>query len=176
VTGSNVRRLGMTSIEQIVSWIAYIILIGLASVSYRLGGASPSDFPRLPKWLVKSSTRDVGVPLVSILAMWILGKYHWSLWICFPLMWGALTTYWKVLNKYFGKPTSDCYWFNYLAHGLGIGLALIPYGVYTHTLIGVIVRSIILGTLMMVTSYLFDNVDLEEGSRGTEIVGTLWII
>lgn len=160
----------------IVQIVSYVICIVLAGALYRAGGSSPSDFPSLPKWLVKSYTRDIGVPLVSILAMYILGKYHWSLWICFPLMWGALTTYWKVLNKYFGDTTEDCHWYNYLTHGIMIGLAFIPYGVYTHTLVWVITRAVLLGILMMTTSYLFDNVDLEEGFRGGEIVGTLWMI
>lgn len=173
MTGSMQRRIGMVHIVQIVS---YVICIVASFAFYRLGGASPSDFPKVPKWLVKSYTRDIGVPLVAILAMYILSKYHWSLWLCFPLMWGALTTYWKCLNKYFGDTTEDCHWYNYLAHGVVIGLSYIPYSIYTHTLAAVILRSILLGGLMMISSAIFDDVDYEEGFRGGEIVGLLWIL
>ena len=160
----------------IVQIVSYSICVGLGYCAYRLGGASPSDFPKAPKWLVKSSTRDIGLPLLSILSLFILGKWHWSLWFCALLMYPMMTTYWKVLNKYFKKPDSDCFWFNYLAHGLAIGIAFIPYGVYTDTLVWVIGRAILLGIYMTVTSYIFDDVDYEEGFRGAEIVGTLWIV
>jgi hypothetical protein len=140
-----------------------IILLSIISgIFYRMGGSDKYD----TKW------RDWGCPLVVLLAL----HWHWSLILCFLLMWGALTTYWKVLNKFFNKPTSDAYWFNWLAHGLGIGLALIPYTLFVGGWELGLVRSLALGLLMMVWSLLNDNVVWEEFGRGALIILTLWIL
>jgi len=151
-----------------------VILIILGAILYRLGGASHSDYPKLPKWLVKSYTRDIGVTLLTILYLTVLGKYHWSLWGCGLLTWGAITTYHKWLNKYFGDTTEDAHWYNWFAHGLVIGLSLIPYGVITNTLPMVICRSLLMGFVMAIWCECQSDVEIEEGFRGAVIVGSLW--
>ena len=156
--------------------ILYLILIALGGIAYRLGGASASDFPKLPKWLVKSYTRDIGVPILSAIAMAILGKWHWSIFICLPLMYASLTTYWKCLNKYFGDTTEDCHWYNYTAHGLMIGLSFIPYGIGTDNMDMVVCRALLMAVFMAVWSELCNDVDIEEGGRGAIIEGTLWML
>ncbi len=156
--------------------ILYLILIALGAVAYRLGGASYADFPKLPKWLIHSYTRDIGIPLIALASMAVLHKYHWSLWLCMPLMYGACTTYWKILNQYFGDTTEDCHWYNYAAHGLMLGLALIPYAIYTDTLVMVICRAILMGIIMPVWCEVFKNVNVSECGRGAIIEGTLWML
>ena len=147
----------------------YILLIILAGICYRLGGSSYSDYPKLPKWLVRSYTRDIGVTLLTILSLIVLGKYHWSLWLCFPLMWAAISTYWK-------KHGTDAMWWNWFLHGLGIGLAIIPYGIFTNTLPMVICRGLLMGFLMAIWCEYQSDVEMEEFFRGAVIVGTLWLL
>ena len=146
--------------------IMYIILIVLGAIFYRMGGSDKYD----TKW------RDLGVPAVSLLSMYLLGRWHWSLFICFPLMFGAMTTYWKVLNRFFHKPKTDSYWFNWFAHGLMIGLSFLPYAYFTDRWIMVIARALALSFLIMIWSEVNDNAVWEECGRGALIVGTLWLI
>lgn len=156
--------------------ILYFILIALGGYLYRLGGASHNEFPYLPKWLVKGYIRPLGITLLTLLMLTLLGKYHWSLWLCVPLLWLALNSYWGFITKLLGKPTSDNYWFNYLAHGIGVGLAIIPYGIYIHVLPMVFIRAVVMGLMIMVWSQSFDDVDIEEVGRGLIIMTTLFML
>ena len=154
----------------------YLILIALSACFYRLGGASYSDFPKLPKWLVRSYTRDVGVTILTLLTLFVLGKWHWSLCPCAVLVWLALRTYHKWLNPFFHEPTTDAYWFNWFAHGLMIGLAFLPYAYFTNTWLMVILRALLMGLFMAWWSDINDDVNWEEAGRGILIIGTLWLI
>lgn len=112
--------------------------------------------------------RDLGIPLLMLGIVSLTTGFHWSLLLSCLLTYGALTTYWKCLNKYFNKPTTDAYWFNWIAHGLGIGLAFIPYAIYTHTIIFTIIRAIVLGLSMMIWSKFIHN-KWDERGRGALI-------
>ena len=137
----------------------YIILIILGAILYRMGGSE--DYNTL--W------RDIGVPLISPLSMIVLNKYHWSLLLCMPLMYASLTTSWK-------KKGTDATWFNWFLHGLMIGLAFLPYGIMTHTLLWVGVRALFMGLFMAIWCEIFEDVLLEEGGRGAVIVATLCML
>jgi len=138
-------------------------------ILYHLGGIGGV-------WWKSSWIRDIGVSLATLSCVGILFGWHWSLIPCFFLMWGALSTYWKCLNKYFNKPTSDCFWFNWLTHGIGVGLALTIYGYFNHCLGLTLVRSIVLGLSMMIWSHFVHKVAWDEGGRGALIGLTLHII
>jgi hypothetical protein len=136
----------------------YIILIILGAILYRMGGRE--DYDTL--W------RDIGVPLISLLSMIILNKYHWSLLLCMPLMYASLTTYWK--------RTPDANWFNWFLHGFMIGFAFLPYGIMTHTLLWVGIRALFMGLFMAIWCEIFEDVLLEEGARGGITVATLCML
>jgi hypothetical protein len=153
--------------------ILLLIASILGAIAYRLGGASPGEFPWLPAWLVRSRTRDIGVPLISLAYLFLTGAWHWSLLPCAVLFYGALTTYWKILNPIFKKPGNDCFWFNYYAHGLGIALAMAPYAYYTGHWAGFWIRAVTLPLAIMAWSLIIPWVDPEEGGRGAFIVASL---
>ena len=116
-------------------------------------------------WYRDSWIRDYVCPLIVIVCL----PYHWSLWLCYPLMVGALSTYWK-------KKGEDTRWYNWFLHGFGIGLALLTYVVFTHSLQPVLVRAVILGISMAIWSH-FNHIDKwDEGGRGALIILTLFFI
>lgn len=148
-----------------------IIALGtiLSSIFYRLGGTGG-------EWYKSSWIRDWICTFILLAVMQWTNIWHWSLYISIPLMIGALSTYHKWLNPLMDQPTTDCLWFNWLAHGIGIGLAILPYGYFTHTIDKVLYRALILGLSMMVWSVLVDWDKLEEGGRGGLIILTLLIV
>ena len=95
--------------------------------------------------------------------------------ISFLLTWGFISTYHKWLNKFFGKPKGDSYWFNWLAHGMGIGIAMIPFAWVGVAWWLIISRAIVLGVSMMLWSDAVDNACWEEFGRGFLIVFSLLI-
>jgi len=149
----------------------YIIGTALSALFYHLGGMGGA-------WWKSSWVRDWLCPLVVLATLYLTGMWHWSLWLCYPLMIGASSTYWKVLNKYFNKPTTDCYWFNWCAHGIGWGLALLPYGFMMGSVEAVVARALILGLCMalwssVIVKWLKLSVAWDEGGRGGLIICTL---
>ena len=121
----------------------------LAGELYRLGGKYNTKY------------RDVGCSIIIILTMFILtGLSHWlSLILCFGLMWGALSTYWK-------KKDTDATWFNWMFHGLGLSFSMFPFTLITHKWIGFILRTIILTVFITLWSEFIGDVELEERGRG----------
>lgn len=144
----------------------YLNCVILGAILYRMGGSDKYD----TKW------RDFGLPYLALVFMMYRGMWHWSLWICALLMFGALTTYWKCLNKWNGQPKTDAFWFNWIAHGVGIGLAFLPYAYFTGCWEQVIMRAEVLGLTMMLWSEKNDNAVWEECGRGVLTIGTLWLI
>ena len=64
-----------------------------------------------------------------------------SLIISFGLTCAALSTYWK-------KKGTDATFKNYLLHGAGIALAMLPYSIATHHYIGFAIRGVLLPPLI----------------------------
>ena len=161
---------GRIYIHLVIQIAILIILLGsvLSAIFYHLGGMGGA-------WWKNSKMRDWICPLVFLAVMQHTNIWHWSLYPSALLMWLALSTYHKWLNPIFNKTKEDCHWHNWLVHGFVIGLALLPYGYYTHTMELVLFRAYILGTLMMIWSELEDRVAWEEGGRGFLIIATLLI-
>lgn len=99
----------------------------IAGILYRMGGSG--NFPR--------QARMIGIPLLSIGLLWALAGWNWWLLLCIPLMIGAISTYWK-------EKDTDATFINYLFHGLGIAVAMLPYCIATHHYIGFIIRGLFL--------------------------------
>ena len=150
----------------------FIIIIGtiLSAILYRAGGMSKDDTAK-PKWIPKfmrqTLWRDWGCSLVTLAVMYGIGiRSHYLVFICsFLAMWAFLTTYW---DRVFGED-------NFFAHGLMIGLALIPFiwDVSWH-MIGF--RALFMSAFMGVWCLLFKNDVVEEMGRGAVIVFTLVLL
>jgi hypothetical protein len=103
----------------------------LCGILYRMGGSG--NWPR--------QARVIGVPLLSIGLLWFLGGWNWWLLLCIPLMIAAISTYWK-------RKGEDAHFINYLFHGLGIAVAMLPYSIATHHYIGFGIRGLLLPVLV----------------------------
>jgi hypothetical protein len=123
----------------------------LSAILYRCGGkGKPFD----------TKYRDIGCPLVYLIATWLLLGFNISYWWVYLSMFGiafaAMTTYWDFLFGY------D----NYYAHGFMIGLSTFPLfwlGVPWYAILAIIAFcSLGMGIL----SNLIDNDVKEELSRG----------
>lgn len=150
-----------------------ILLSCINAIAYRLGGASHSDFPFLPKWLVKGYVRIIGV--ASIFILYILIRYAWH-WTAIPsclLLGLASNSYHGWITRLLGKPSEDNYWFNYLAHGIGICLAILPWVWHYGLWHGFGLRLIVLPLVIMLWSIIWDEVNVEEMGRGFFIVASL---
>ncbi len=142
-------------------WLVLVILSILSAGCYRAGGSA--DYDTL--W------RDIGCSLLTCLALWFLGYRNFiPLVIIFGLSWGALTTYFQ----FFFKGVDNMY-----AHGLGCGLALLPYWFFGMSLWLILTRTMVLALSFgllnkYVNKYLPHYQDLiEELSRGALIIATL---
>ena len=138
-----------------------IILVGaiISGILYRCGGVGKP---------YHTTYRDIGCPIVMLVVMALLGRWHWSLIPSAFLLYGALTTYWK--------RTPDANWFNWLCTGFGYGLAMLPYSIATGCWLGFSLRVIALSLLTMYWSEKNDNVVWEEVGRGFLIIATLPIL
>ena len=119
--------------------------------------------------------RDIGIPLMFLLYM----SYHiwnWTLILSALLMWASLTTYHKWLNPFFKKPTTDAYWFNWIAHGLGVSLSILPFIIVTGLWLPFILRTIVLTAVITLWSEIWNMVEIEDSGKGFAIIITLPII
>jgi hypothetical protein len=116
-----------------------------SALTYRLGGIGK---PWGTKW------RDLGVPLFICIAL----PYHWSLFLCFLLSFGSMTTYWK--------DDADCSFANWLCTGYFYTIAFLPYFWLTNNMLN---YAYCLVTIPILTAIWSDQIDLdwlEEGGRG----------
>ena len=85
-------------------------------------------------------------------------------WGC---MGGFLTAYWDFVNPWFGKKEEDKYWWNWLLHGVFVGLgATLPFYWVGMAWWIILLNAIVSGVLMMVISEFSGNVFVEEIGRG----------
>ena len=87
-----------------------------------------------------------------------------------------LSTYWGWINKFFNVAIEDKVWFNWLLHGFGIGLAMMPFALVGLSWVLILIRAVILGFVMMVWSDSWDIDWVEEMGRGASIILTLPIL
>jgi len=151
-----------------MNYLLLILLSIIGGILYRLGGIGKP-------WNTKM--RDLGVPACGLFAMKLLGfDYSWVLYLSTLLLFPALTTYWKKINRFFGDTDENCHWYNWLVHGLVCGLAYLPMcfgGISLYLIIG---RAIILAIATMWWSEVIGDVKWEEGGRGFLIIITLGIL
>lgn len=139
----------------ISKFLAVIVATILSSIFYRLGGSKDFD----------TKYRDVGCAFITCALAGYLLAFHWTLIICFGLLWGALSTYWK--------RTPNAKWYNWLMTGIGYSLAMLPYVIAEGLWIGFISRTIVLGVTTMIWSEINSNPVWEESGRGALIILTL---
>lgn len=143
-----------------------VLLSVISGILYRIGGTKHGTL-----W------RDLGVPAVMIAAMFVLGHWHWTLVLCFGLLWASLTTYNKWVGYFFNRPDKHTvYWESWLVTGLFYGLAMLPYVIYDGNWIGFLLRTSILALFVCLWSELIGKDWLEEGGRGFAIIATLPLI
>lgn len=147
----------------LIKIIFFLLICAASGQLYRMGGSNKYN----------TKVRDFGVPIMALLAMLVLGRWHWSLAIAFWPMFGCMTTYWKQLNKFFDDTTDDAHWYNWLAHGFMIGLAMLPYAIMTHCVGITLLRAVVLGAATMAWSEKQDDVEWEERGRGALVSLTL---
>jgi len=136
--------------------IAVVILSILGGFLYRMGGARGYN----------TKFRDLGVPLCVVLAMFVLGQIHWTAVLCFGLLFGALTTYWK-------KKGAKAKWWNWMLTGLGYSLAMLPDAIHSHAWLGFFIRTVLLTTGTVIWSVAISHPVVEEIGRGVLIVITI---
>ena len=140
--------------------VRILIILGtsiLGGILYRLGGKEGFN----------TRYRDIGVPLCICALLGLLGGlnglWQWlSLFPCFFLQWGALTTY-----RYFLPKPKDYSWYHYAMHGSFVSLAIFPYSLATGHWIVFGLR-VILCTIGLSSWYFIAkwNDDLHEWGRG----------
>ena len=146
-----------------------IILIAsafCAGILYRLGGKE------------ETKIRDFGVPAIATLYLFLAQHPAGilALVLHFGLLFGALTTYHKWLNKAVGAQDNAVHWYSWLLTGFCYGLAALPLITSVRGVVLVFVRAVILGVLTMLVSEFFSDVNWEEGSRGFLIIITMPIL
>ena len=136
-----------------------LLTLGLsicAGILYRAGGSDTYN----------TKVRDLGVPTIMLLYFILTGHFHWSLLLCFGLLFGSLTTYWK-------RKGQDAHWWNWALCGLGFSIAMLPLIFFTGHWVGFLVRTVVLTVWTTVWSELEGNAVREEFGRGAGIIATL---
>lgn len=123
--------------------------------------------------------RVLGVPLLC--ALMLFHYFGWNIWLVpsIIMMIGGISTYWK--------KCVDATFKHYYLHGLGISIALIPYCIATHLLLGCLLRIILLplvtgifGTILNRDIYIwkwkFRAVQVSESGRGFSILSSLYLL
>lgn len=89
--------------------IATVILACIAGMGYRMGGSG-----NYPRWL-----REAIDCTCMILVCLIWGLGNWSLVLCYGLMWGAMTTYFK-------KKGTEAQWYHWAIVGFATSFCMLP--------------------------------------------------
>lgn len=127
-----------------------LVLACLSGIFYRLGGYG------LP---FNTKVRDFGVPSCMITYFMLTEHWNWILILCFGLMFGAQTTYFK-------KKGSDAKWYNWLLVSLAFSFAMLPYTWITGHWVGFELRTLVVIVITVIWSELIGNVNFEEFFRG----------
>lgn len=149
------------------------ILCVISGLLYHLGGLGADGkkkYPCIPSWMFNTKMRDWGCALCAVGAVYIQTQALalWPTLISFLLAWGALSAYWKKSGDMQPK--------HWLAHGIGIGLAALPYAWCGIAWQMIVMRAIILGVTMVVVSVCTDDVRIEEIGRGALIIATVLML
>ena len=141
-----------------MTWVPIIIISAISGYLYRRGGTSAGTL-----W------RDLGVPACMVAVMTLLGGLHWSLILCFGLLFASCTTYFK-------KKGSDACWWNWLLVGLAFSISMLPWAWATGHWLGFGVRTVVCTALITLWSEFMGWDVAEEFGRGFIIVATLLLL
>lgn len=122
--------------EVIIYFLLASILSGLL---YRAGGMSKDETAQptwMPIWLRESYVRDLGVSTLGTLSLYLMFGFTWWLILSWGLLYAAISTYNKWLEK---KP-----WLQWIVTGASYGLAALPFAISVHHIPGCIIRTIFL--------------------------------
>jgi len=122
-------------------------------VLYRMGGSGEYN----------TKARDFGCPAVAVVSALNIGLRHWSLFICFLLLFGAMTTYWK-------RKGADAKWYNWLMTGFMYAMAFLPVVWFLARWEDFICFGAFLSLATMIWSELMDDVVWEECGRGAILI------
>jgi len=143
------------------------LLAIVGGILNRMGGSDKYN----TKW------RDIGVPVVMILAMTYLGLFNASLILSSLLLFGSLTTYW---DKDENNNVTMKGWF---LTGLKYGLAMLPYAIQTVGYLAFLLRTSLLAVLvpawMLYVNepvWKWDGAVVQEFGRGFFIIITLGLL
>lgn len=135
-----------------------VILISFLSILsgffYWVGGQSKDVI----KW-ADTKVRDLGIPTIGVIIMTLLHGWHWIYLLCFFMIFGAQTTYFK-------KKGTDAKWYHWLFVGLAFSIAWISYAIVFHNWSGFLYRSIVVTIFTMIWSESISNDFAEELGRG----------
>ena len=137
----------------------FIISI-IAGILYHLGGTGGT-------WWKNTKVRDLGVSFCCLGIMLLLGySFSWPLVLSTLLLFSALTTYWKKINRFFGDTDENCHYYNWFIHGLFCGLAYLPMYFTEVSIWLIFTRSVLLAIFIGAWSEVIDKVSWEEFGRG----------
>lgn len=150
--------------KEIVFWF----FCGCSTFLFRLGGASKSDFPWLPPWMVNTKARDIGCSLVAILTMLLMGikAPFWIWFITLGTQFAFLCAYHKWFQRLFGFPDDDVYYPAWLMTGFGYSISALPVVIYAGLWWGFILRTIVLTLGICAIREFFSDVNIEECGSG----------
>lgn len=154
----------------------------LSGILYRLGGIGKPFRSWMRDWLIPGVVIVVMIFILKIQAPW------WAYLISYPLMGGALCTYWDDSDDPFKDSFSRIInWMypedNFYLHGFIIGLGLFPIAIVGSLgWIPLLIRAVVLGFLMGGLNWLVHKLNIpfgdwiEELSRGAFIIVTLILL
>jgi hypothetical protein len=136
-----------------------VILTFLLSVAggifYHLGGTNKGTL-----W------RDLCVPTIMSIYLILTGHFHWSLFLCFGLLYAGLTWSGK-------KKGTEGRWYNWAMLGLAYSCAMIPMMWFVGSWAGFFLRTVVLTAWTVGWSEYEGNAVREEFGRGFGIIATL---
>jgi len=143
------------------------LLAIIGGILNRMGGSDKYN----TKW------RDIGVPVVMLVAMTFMGLWRASLLLSALFLFGSLTTYW---DKDKNSNVTIKGWF---LTGLGYGLAMTPYAIQTGAIIPFLMRTAFLALFIPFWMihvnepvWKWDGAVVQEFGRGFAIILTLGLL
>ena len=129
----------------------------LSGILYRMGGSGRYN----------TKARDIGCAVCNAISLGLLCGWHWSLIPCTLMAFGAYTTYWDFVNKWFNVKDPDSeYWWNWALHGFFLSLAYLWFLLLTNYLPGFIIRTLLTTVGVALWSQLIGKDVWEERGRG----------
>lgn len=134
----------------LVLWIIALAVLG--GILYRMGGSS--------EW--NTLYRDLGVSAVSIVILRSIGYTDaWMLALTFVILYGAMTTYFDKINKFFGHSDKE-FWLNWMLIGISYSLATLPIVIKYSLWKGFMIRTAVLPVIYVVTDAWIDRADFSS--------------